>query len=426
MVGVLQTERNDYRSHSRLDMLGHDFQYYKAARLKQVTLKVASRCNLNCSYCYVYNRGDISWRQRPAIMTDDVFEAALARLREHCELYQQRRLVISFHGGEPCLVGPHRFDHWCNRLHEELCNLAIEISIQTNGTLLDKRWADVFQKHKVGIGVSLDGPPEINDANRVNHSGRGSHSQVKRGLHALQEAGLSYGFLCVIPLGSDPVAVHQHLLQLGCSQLTYLFPDITYDTALALKARHGQTPCADFLIPVFDEWWWNGSLDRPVGDLWNIARLILGGESLLETFGGGAPAYVFIESDGDIEGLDCLRVCKNGITATGLNVRTNHYHEIVDTSPMHGQAIFEGMPLPDACRSCQEHKTCAGGYLPHRYSSFNGFNNPSVWCSDILKLFSHIRRRLGVTAAETQLRRASARYALVASTGDPMSGDQLP
>ena len=31
-------------------------------------LKVVSRCNLNCSYCYVYNKGDSTWRTRPVLM----------------------------------------------------------------------------------------------------------------------------------------------------------------------------------------------------------------------------------------------------------------------------------------------------------------------------------------------------------------------
>ena len=35
-----------------------------------------------------------------------------------------------------------------------------------------------------------------------------------------------------------------------------------------------------------------------------------------------------------------------------------------------------------------------GGHLPHRYSRANGFDNPSVWCADILKVIAHIRHRL--------------------------------
>jgi len=74
--------------------------------ISQVILKVSSRCNLNCSYCYVYNMADSSWRGRPALMSDEVFEAAIARILQQCLVTGQDRILIAFHGGEPCLIGP--------------------------------------------------------------------------------------------------------------------------------------------------------------------------------------------------------------------------------------------------------------------------------------------------------------------------------
>ena len=47
-------------------------------------LKVASRCNLNCTYCYVYNKGDDSWRAQPRRMTDETVWALLGRVATHC------------------------------------------------------------------------------------------------------------------------------------------------------------------------------------------------------------------------------------------------------------------------------------------------------------------------------------------------------
>lgn len=374
--------------------------------ITQLILKVAARCNLNCAYCYVFNQADSTWRRRPPLMSAEVFEAALERIRTHCHFTGQGRLRIAFHGGEPCLIGPDRFDAWCTRARQVLEGTTeVRFCIQTNGTLLDKFWAEVFRKHDVDVGVSLDGPRQENDFFRVNHAGEGSYDQVVRGLETLQEARVSHGILCVIPLGADPLSVHRHFLALGCTHITYLLPHFTHDTIAPIRQRYGATPCADFLIAIFDDWWFNGTMDVRIGDLWNVARIILGGTSEIESFGNGPPRYVFVETDGEIEGLDNLRVCRDGITRIGLNVMTSDFQEILQNDTMHRTAIFQGMPLPHTCHGCPEADTCAGGYLPHRYSTARGFDNPSVWCPDLLKLFTHLRFRMGVTVEETHLRR---------------------
>ena len=33
---------------------------------------------------------------------------------------------------------------------------------------------------------------------------------------------------------------------------------------------------------------------------------------------------------------------------------------------------------------------CGGGYLPHRFSRKNGFDNPSVYCDDLYAMFENM------------------------------------
>ncbi len=378
--------------------------------LRGVILKVASRCNLNCSYCYVYNKGDSTWKWRPPLMSDETFDLALARIREDCLASGQSSTAITFHGGEPCLIGAKRFDAWCARARHALDGVAaVEFCIQTNGTLLDHEWAAVFARHDVRVGISVDGPKDVNDRHRVDHGRRGSYDAVMRGIVALRTAGVSFGVLTVIPLGADPLPIHRHLTSLGAASVTYLLPDFTHDTIAPVRARYGATPCADFLLPVFDDWWFHATLDVRIGDFWNLARVILGGSSGIGTIGNQPALYACVEADGEIEGLDVLRVCREGLAGTGLHVRDATFADIARIGGLHRQAIFDGMPLPRGCLGCPERNTCAGGYLPHRYSAANDFDNPSVWCADILKLFGHVRGRLGVSVEETDRRRERLR-----------------
>jgi uncharacterized protein len=374
--------------------------------IHEVILKVASRCNLNCSYCYVYNMADSTWMRRPPLMSNEVFDLALERISQQCRATGQNWFRIAFHGGEPCLIGPETFDKWCTKARAVLGDIVrLSLVVQTNGTLLNLRWVELFRKHHVSVGISMDGPKEIHDAVRVDHGERGSYERVARGLTLLQTAGVPYGVGCVIPLGAPPLTVHRHFLRLGCTEITYLMPHFTHDTIAPVREQHGPTPCADFLIPIFDNWWFESTMQVQINDLKNIARVIMGGRSHSEGIGNGPPCYVFIEPDGEMEGLDNLRACRNGLSQMKLNVRDSDFSTLLHTDTMHSKAIFEGMPLAEACRACAEGETCAGGYLPHRYSSTRGFDNPSVWCADLLKLFAHIRVRMGVGVEKTNDRR---------------------
>jgi uncharacterized protein len=369
-------------------------------------LKVVSRCNLDCSYCYVYNKGDSTWRTRPAIMSDEVFAATLDRVRRYCERTGQRKVQLTFHGGEPCLAGPQRFGAWCRAAREALAPIAdIELGVQTNGTLLDECWAGVLRTNGVQVGISIDGSKEIHDAFRVDHRGRGSYDHVVRGLAVLRQAEVPFHVLAVIQLGADGLSVHQHLLGLGVTYISYLLPDFTHDTIPSVLRRYGPTPCADFLLPILEDWWAHGTLGVRISIFWHATRLILGAKSGIDILGNRPLQFVFIETDGAIEGLDVLRVCKPGIALTGLNVLTDDFWSILELNDIHRAAIFEGVPLPGACHGCPEATTCAGGYLPHRYSIARGFDNPTVWCADMLKLFTRLRELLDVPVQETALRR---------------------
>lgn len=374
--------------------------------LTQVIIKAADSCNLNCTYCHIYNKADQTADRSPRIMSDAVFEATLERIRRHCELATQDRVKLIFHGGEPCQAGHDRIDRWCQQATETLSpQVRVVFSLQTNGTLLNAEWGEVLRRHAVGVGVSLDGPAVLNDRARVDHRGRGSHAAVLRGIDHLRSAGLGFSILSVVQFGVDPVETHRHLVSLGPREISYLLPAETHETVADLTRSYGPTPCADFLVSVFDEWWFNGTIDLRVREFWSIAQMILGGRSLTDAFGAGPVPFVTIETDGSIHGTDKLRACEDGMSNTGLNVVNDDFIDVLGGRSVVAEAM-KGIGPPQACAGCDELLTCGGGHLANRYSRARGFDNRSVWCQDILMIFRHIRSRLGIDPAETARRRA--------------------
>lgn len=369
-------------------------------------VKIAGACNLNCSYCYVYNKGDQTYRERPTVMSDATFGATVNRIRRHCERTGRRSVRVTLHGGEPMMVRPLQADAWFTLLKDALDPVDVHLTIQTNATLITPEWVGVINRHQINVGVSIDGPEELHDLHRVDKSGRGSHGRVLRGLEQLRAAGIGFGLLCVVPLGAaDPLAVHSHLMSLGPHSVSYLLPDFTHDTISDVRRDFGPTPCADFLLPILDVWITADPPAPAVGLFRRMIVLILGGDPAADIFGNGPLGFAVVETDGAIESLDCLRVCEEGITRTGLNVHRDDFEQIAELGEFHRNVLVNGTILPTECTPCPERNTCGGGYLPHRYSASRAFDNPSVWCEDLKLLFARLRHLLDVDVSETQLRR---------------------
>jgi uncharacterized protein len=319
----------------------------------------------------------------------------------------QTSLDITFHGGEPTLIGAERFARMCALARRQLSDhVDLTLAIQTNGTRLTDRWLAAVRDHGVRVGVSLDGPRVVHDRFRVDHRGRGSYERTAQGIELLREAQIPFGILSVVQPGADPLEIHHHFLELGPQAISYLLPAETHETVTPIRERYGPTPCGDFLIPIFDDWWFNSSIDVWIREFRNLGRVILGGDSQLETIGSPPLRFAVVDTDGSIHGHDNLRSCEDGLSETGLNVHDADFSEIAGTSPFH-TAIMDGLPLPTGCRECPERETCAGGQLPNRWSKARGFDNPSVWCADLLALFGHVRMRLGISHAETERRRGA-------------------
>ena len=367
-----------------------------SGRLDSLIVKVAERCNLKCSYCYMYEHEDKSYLKRPKFMDETIFNLVLLRAKEYCDRRPNHKLFLTFHGGEPTLLGPTRFLRYIIKAREFLGNRLGGISMQTNGTLIDDEWIAILKKYHIPVSISLDGPALAHDANRVDFMGNGSHSSTVRGFRLLQKAGLKPGILCVIDPRASGLENYRYFRSLGATHINFLLPDATWESKDKLYGELGVTPIADYLIPVFDKWFGEDDPSVQIRILLGLLSKMMGGDQNSDSFGNPLMSYLIVETDGSIQALDALRVCEEGIADSGLNVATHGFDNLAQGLPLVHRVVHEGIPLCDTCRACPEVNLCGGGYLPHRYSKGNGFNNPSIWCLDILKIIGHMRNRTGL------------------------------
>ncbi|MEX5634918.1 FxsB family cyclophane-forming radical SAM/SPASM peptide maturase [Parafrankia sp. FMc2] len=364
---------------------------------RQFILKVHSRCNLSCTYCYVYHMADSSWRGQPTVMSRETMAAAVRRIAEHAREHGLPLVRVVLHGGEPLLAGKEYIGHLAAVFRAALPpGVTVQFSIQTNGVLLSESFLRLFLEHGIRVGVSLDGTSAVHDRHRVHADGRGSYDEVVRGVRLLASPPyreLFGGLLCTVDLTADPIATYEELLSFDPPAIDLLLPHGHWSgPPPGREPGAAATPYADWLIAVFDRWY--SSPDPPDVRLFQeIIYLILGGASNTEAVGLTPSSLLVIETDGALEQVDTLKSTYEGAPATGLNV-VDHP---LDAALGHTSIIARQLgvdALAPSCLACPVVKVCGGGYYPHRYRRGSGFRNPSVYCPDLLRIVLHIQDRL--------------------------------
>jgi len=359
--------------------------------LSQFVVKVHSRCDLACDHCYVYEAVDQSWRGRPMVISDEVAAQTGQRIAEHARLHALRSVQIVLHGGEPLLAGRERLRRIVTALRSAthgVCHL--DLRIHTNGVLLSRAFCEMFAEHRVKVGISLDGDRGANDRHRRYADGRSSYDKVIAAIGLLRRPAFRHlyaGLLCTIDIANDPAAVYDSLIALEPPRIDFLLPHATWDAPPA-RNTPGGTEYAEWLMAIYDRWAAQG---RPVQirTFDSILSTLADGPSFTEALGLEPVSLAVIETDGSYEQADSLKAAFDGAPVTGTNV-FDHDLETVARHPGI-QARQQGIAgLCGICQRCPVVTSCGGGLYTHRYRTTNGFDNPSVYCADLLKLITHI------------------------------------
>ena len=378
------------------DLLPYRPEFDARPPLGTIVVKVASRCNLACSYCYMYESPDQTWRSQPKFLSRENVALLASRCAEYVIERDLRSLTVVAHGGEPTLWGAARLDEFFFTLTNVVAGLDVRLTLamQTNGTRVDAALVEVLQRHHVRAGVSLDGPPELNDRHRRDRRGRPTARRVLQGVDRLRHpaSGDSVfgGFLSVANPDILPCEQLAFFLEQAAPYVDFLLPDFNHDTYPADRWPPGTF--GQWMIELFDLWLDSGS-PMEIRTFTVLMRLLLGSRYGYDAFGALSRGVVVIETDGSYHGLDVLKTSFAGSTYTRLHLSDT---PLVDLEPHPAvQALSsKAMVAADTCLDCDLFSVCGGGYLPHRYRSATGYRDPSVYCRDLELLVRHIAGRL--------------------------------
>ncbi|MYV50751.1 FxsB family cyclophane-forming radical SAM/SPASM peptide maturase [Streptomyces sp. SID2888] len=361
---------------------------------REFVVKVHSRCNLACTYCYVYEAADQLWRAQPHIMSPRTAEQVCRRIAEHAERHRPASVRVILHGGEPLLAGVPLLREMTRTLRAFMPgSTETDVVIQTNGTLLDTDVLRLCHEEDIRIAVSLDGTAEVHDRTRRDHAGRGSHARVAdalRRLAAPEHRRVWAGVLCTVDVTADPLATYEHLLSYDPPSVRLLLPLGNWTNRPPGRPDDAtETPYGQWLATVFDRWYTAPGPPVRIAFFESVLDLLLGGVTRTETIGGAPSQLAVVDTDGALTLSDQLKSAYEGADRSGLDVHRHTFDALLDHPGVVARQLAAN-GLAAQCRACPVGAVCGGGHYPHRYRADNGYLNPSVYCPDLMALIRHV------------------------------------
>jgi uncharacterized protein len=380
-------------------------------------------CNLDCAYCFFLSKEMLYPRSRFRL-ADELLETYIRQL---IEAQRVPYVAIAWQGGEPTLMGVDFF----RRAHAYVekyrrPGMTVDYSIQTNGTLIDDELAAFFKEHDYLVGISIDGPPAMHDAYRVDKGGKPTLARVLRGLETLRRHGVEVNTLTTLHRANadHPVEVYRFLRDECGARFMQFIPMVERMPAPGIGAqwrswrdrplyRQEGSLVTDrsvtaeqygsFLIGVFEEW-----VRRDIGEVYvqmfDVALASWYGEPPTlcihaETCG----TALALEHNGDL--YSCDHYVEDGYRLG--NITEMPMTALVASEQQRDFGLAKRETLPAVCRACNVRFACHGGCPKDRFiQAPDGEPGLNYLCAGYQAFFGHIDRPMRQMSELLRLGRA--------------------
>ncbi len=367
-------------------------------------IKLTNFCNLNCSYCYMFNLNDDTFKHSLPKMHIQTAKKLLLEVFEYCSGSKIKHFALVLHGGEPMLWGYENFaiffDYY-NELKHQYHDININFSLQTNGYLIDYAILDLFKKNRTTIGISLDGPEKFHDKYRPNHSGLGTYKKIVNNVDIILDKGYADilgGFLTVVNTEIDVSDYFEWILSLPVKSVDILLPlhynyvNTPWDYYNLTEQSYKETPLiGKWLSDLFLIWYKYDDPNISIRRFKETIRYLLGGKHHGDQIVNDKLSLLVIDSDGSIQHHDYFRGLINGVIKTNYNILNNKIINIQNDLIFKKLFILKDY-LPASCLNCDLKEICGGGFLSGRLK--NNLNDitlyKSVLCYDEYQYYSTV------------------------------------
>ncbi|MFH0937865.1 MAG: anaerobic sulfatase maturase [Planctomycetota bacterium] len=357
-------------------------------------------CNLDCQYCFYLEKENLYPDTKNFRMSDEVLESYI---RQRFANQNVSEVNFAWQGGEPTLLGLDFFRRVVE-LQKKYCVSSRRVSnaFQTNGILLDADWCQFFRENKFLVGLSIDGPRDLHDCYRVDHSGRPTFDRSMQALELLKRHGVEFNTLTVVNRENSrrPLEVYNFLKNHGCVFMQFIPlvecvasesvsapPDSAISPATVTFGSVQSETWGEFLCSIFDEWV-RHDVSQIYVQLFEVQLgLWLGLRSSLCVFSETCGQSLILEHNGD------LYACDHYVYPKFL--RGNILRQSMSAMAASAEQIRFGADkrdaLPRQCLRCDMRFACNGACPKHRFmKTADGEDGLNYLCSGYKRFFKHI------------------------------------
>lgn len=348
-------------------------------------------CNMRCKYCFYHdvseNRSQASYGRMSMETLEDLVKRAFDFAEYTCS--------FAFQGGEPTFAGLEFFQR-LTELEKKYNQKKVKVqySIQTNGTLVDDRWAEFFARNHFLVGLSLDGTREVHDAMRVDAEGKGTFDRVMKTAAILEKYRVDFNILCVVNRGvaQESKKIYQFFRE---KKFGYVQPIPCLDPIGEQPGQHefSLTPekYGYFLKTFFDLWYddlKNGHM-TVIRNFDNYIGILMGYQPEMCSMLGHCICQYVVEADGSVYPCDfyVLDEWKLG------NIRDSSFWELGKSEKVR-EFIRLSQHVDEQCRACRWRQLCRGGCRRNREPFQNGKPVLNYYCSSYREFFEYAAPRL--------------------------------
>lgn len=347
-------------------------------------LHLTDRCNLQCEYCYVSKNTSVN-----STLSKNNIDTLVVAIKKILSANAPGSTRLILHGGEPLIVSPILLDELFSRIKK--IDSSVIFSLQTNLTLLNNEFCELFNRYRVHVGFSLDGCNETQNQYRKDRNGNLSFSNVMQKYKLARKMKIAPG--AIITVNKTHINHERELIDFIDEH--HLKCDIrpAYPTG---NSNICMTPqeYAVFMNNLFDIWLENDHYETfNVSNFESEIREILGGSKECRSCSKSANCgQRFLSLDPNGECYPCNRL--HGIPEFYLgNLAKVSFDDIMLASEKITSKRWK-LLKDSSCMNCEITEYCHGGCPAIAYSVYHDYNQKDYFCESYQLIRKHIKMRI--------------------------------